>query len=385
MICVAGTSAPRVMLSASLYEGESPTGDSAREPGTSPRRNVGRNEKEALGMRLSRRTVLAGATGVATFGILHWHKADAAEFTYKIAHDLPPTHPIHLRLMQGAKKIGEEAGGKLVVQVYPNGQLGSDSQMLAQVRSGALEVMMIGDNILGQVVPSASIASLPFAFNGYQQLWSTMDGAFGAYIHAKVAAIGLHAFDKGWDVGFRHVITTNRQVHNAGDMKGLKLRVPEAPIQVSFFRALGASPTPINISELYTGLQTHLVDGAELPLSSIESAKFYEVTKQISLTAHQPTTYEALANGAAYQRLPKNLQEILARNLDAMALLERADIADGETGLAATLKTQGETIIKPDRKSFRAVIQHAGLYAKWRDTYGKEPFALLEKAVGKLA
>jgi len=349
----------------------------------------GRREKAAgtngPGMRVSRRSVLAGAAGVTTFGILHWYPASAAEFTFKLGHDGPVTHPQQLRTAEAAKKIGEESGGRLVVQVFPNSQLGSDSQMLAQLRSGALELMMLGDNILGQVVPAASIASLPFAFDGYKELWAAMDGELGRYIHGQVEKIGLLVFARGMDLGFRHVITSSRAIHSADDMKGLKLRVPEAPIQVSFFKALGASPTPLNISELYTGLQTHLVEGAELPLAIIESAKYYEATKYISLTAHQPTSFEMLANGAAYQRLPKDLQEILARNLDAAAVAERADVADGETALKAQLQTQGETIIVPDRKSFRAVIQHAGLYAQWRDTYGAEPFALLEKAVGKLA
>jgi len=343
------------------------------------------NGTKGPGTRVARRAVLAGAAGVAAFGILHWYPAHAAEFTYKIGHDGPVTHPQNLRAVQAAKKISEESGGRLVMQVYPNSQLGSDSQMLAQVRSGALELLMLGDNILGQVVPAASIASLPFAFDSYQQLWAATDGTLGSYIRAQVEKIGLLAFAKGCELGFRHVITSTRPIHSADDMKGLKLRVPEAPIQVSFFRALGASPTPLNISELYTGLQTHLVEGAELPLAIIESAKYYEATKHISLTAHQPTSFETLANGAAYQRLPKDLQEILARNLVEMATLERADVADGETALKAQLQTQGETIITPDRASFRAVIQRAGLYAQWRDTYGPEPFALLEKAVGKLA
>src|ERR1035437_1195776 len=239
-------------------------------------------------MSLSRRTVLAGTIGAASFGILRWHPADAAEFTFKLGHDLPAAHPVHLHVTQAAKKIGEDSGGRLVVQIYPANQLGSDTQMLAQLRSGALELMLLGYNILGQVVPAASVASLPLAFDGYQDLWAAMDGPLGTYIHGRIETVGVHAFDKGWDVGFRHVITSNRPVHNADDMKGLKLRVPDAPVQVSFFRALGASPTPIDTSELYTALQTHLVDGAELPFDTIEHQKFTEVTKYISLTAHQP-------------------------------------------------------------------------------------------------
>ncbi|HUA77421.1 MAG TPA: TRAP transporter substrate-binding protein [Acetobacteraceae bacterium] len=335
-------------------------------------------------MRLTRKQFLTGTAGIAAAAILHY-PADAAEFTYKLGHDQPVTHPQNVRAVEAAKKIGEESGGRLVVQVYPNNQLGGDTQMLAQLRSGALELMQVGDNILANVVPAASDTSLPFAFSGYKQLWDAMDGDFGAYIHAEIEKTGLHVFEKGWDAGFRNVFTSNRAVHDAADMKGLKLRVPEAPIQLAFFRALGASPTPVNNNELYTAIQTHLVDGAEQPLISIESAKYYEVSKYISLTRHQPTPFEMLANGAAWQRLPASLQEILSRNLNAAALLERADIANGEAALEQELKTQGQTIITPDRATFREVIAHAGLYAKWRDTYGTKPFALLEKYTGALA
>ncbi len=168
-------------------------------------------------------------------------------------------------------------------------------------------------------------------------------------------------------------------------MKGLKLRVPQAPIQIAVFKAFGSSPTAVNNSELYTALQTHLVDGAEQPLVSIENARLFEVSKYISMTNHQPTSFEMLGNEAAWRRLPTDLQEILDRNLNAGALLERADVETGEIKLAEQLKSQGQTIITPDRESFRAVIQQAGLYAKWRDTYGEHAFSLLEETVGKLA
>lgn len=334
--------------------------------------------------RLTRRAVLAGGIGVTTFAILHW-PANAAEFTYKLGHDQPVTHPQTIRAMEAAANINKESSGRLVVNVFPNNQLGGDTQMLAQLRSGALELLQIGDNILANVVPSASVAGIPFAFKDYQQLWSTLDGDLGKYIHAQIERVGLHVFDKAWDAGFRQVFTSEHPVKTVADMKGLKLRVPEAPIQLSTFRAFGSSPTPINNSELYTALQTHLVDGGEQPLVSIESARYYEVTKYISMTRHQPTPFEMLANGNAWRRLPKDLQEILTRNLNASALQERADVANGEVALAAQLKTQGQTIIEPDRAGFQEVIRKAGLYAKWRDTYGAEPFALLEKAVGKLA
>jgi tripartite ATP-independent transporter DctP family solute receptor len=336
-------------------------------------------------MNVSRRKTLAGATGVATFGILHWHGAHAAEFTFKLGHDQPVIAPLHLRSEEAAKKIAEESGGRLVVQVYPATQLGSDTQMLAQLRSGALELLLLGDNILGQVVPAANDASLPFAFGGYEQEFSVLDGPLGKYIHGQIEKIGLHCFDKNCDIGLRHVFTSARPVHTAADMKGLKLRVPEAPVQVACFRALGSSPTPLDTSEMYTAIQLHLVDGAEQPLATIEYQKLYEVSKYITLTAHQGTSFEVMANGMQFNRLPKNLQEILAKNLDQMAVLHRQDCIRDETDLKGKLQAQNQTIIAPDRESFRKVIQEAGLYTKWRDAYGAEPFALLEKAVGKLA
>jgi TRAP-type transport system periplasmic protein len=354
----------------------------------SSRNELGHARQLARGsttVRISRRQALTGVAGVAIAGLAGSRRAAAAaEFTFKLGHDQPATHPQNLRAVEAANKITQESGGRLVVQVYPNNQLGGDTQMLAQVRSGALELLMVGDNILANIVPVTSVSDLPFAFAGYKDLWAAMDGKLGDYIRGEIRKVGLHVFDKGWDAGFRQVFTSNRPVHNVADMKGLKLRVPQAPIQIAVFKAFGASPTAVNNSELYTSMQTHLVDGAEQPLISIESARLFEVSKYISMTNHQPTSFEMVGNEAAWRRLPADLQGILARNLDAGALLERADIANGEEDLAKQLKTQGQTIIIPDRESFRAVIQKAGLYAKWRDTYGAQPFSLLEETVGKL-
>ncbi len=293
----------------------------------------------SISQRISRRTLLAGS-GAAAASLAWRRNAKAAAFVFKLGHDQPMDHPQNIRAMQAADNITKESAGRLTVRVFPNSQLGGDTQMLSQIRSGALELLQVGTNILANVVPATAISALPFAFKGYQDLWSTLDGDLGRYIQAKINAAGLHAFDKSWDSGFRDVFTSDRAVHTAADMKGIKLRVPEAPVQVATFKALGASPTPVNNSELYTALQTRLVDGAEVPLSNIETARYFEVTKYVSLTRHQPTPYMMLANGAAWRRLPSDLQDILARNLDQSALQERADIASGEPALEQKLKAK---------------------------------------------
>ena len=331
----------------------------------------------------TRRSFLAGgALGALT--ILKYGPARAAEFTFKLGHDQPVTHPQHLRALEAAEKVKQESDGQLIVQVYPNSQLGGDTQMLAQVRSGALELLQVGDNVLATIVPVTSVSGFPFAFKGYDDLWSTMDGDFGKLLRSEIAKVGLHVFDKGWDAGFRHIFTSGKAVSGPDSLKGLKLRVPQAPIQLATFRAFGASPTPVNNNELYTSLQTHLVDGAEQPLISIESARLYEVSSQIALTNHQPTPFEMLANMAAWRRLPSKLQEILTRSLNNAAMLQRADIRNGEIAIIAQLKTQGQTVTTPDREAFKKVIEDAGLYKTWAQTYGVQAVDLLEASVGKL-
>ncbi len=334
---------------------------------------------------ISRRTALAGAAGAAAFGILRWHRADAAEFVYKLGTDATTTMPLYAFAAQAAAKVNKESDGRLKVQVYPNSQLGTDTQMIAQVRSGAMELLHIGDNILAQLVPEANFAAIPFAFSGYEQAWSAMDGPLGKYIHAQIEKkLGLKVFDKDWEAGLRHVLTISRVVRTPADMKGLKLRVPMAPITVATFKALGASPTPIDWTEVYSALQTHLVDGLEAGFFAANAEKFFEVVKHVSLTAHQTTDYSLVANGAAFGRLPKNLQEILMRNFNEAAALERAATAKADVVLQPKLESQGVTFVKPDRAAFKEVIRKAGLYAKWRDTYGAKGFTLLEQAVGKL-
>lgn len=333
---------------------------------------------------VGRRMLLAGVAGASTFAMLK-HPLYAAPLTYKLGHDNPVDHPVNIRANEAANRIAKESNGQLTVKVFPNNQLGDDTQMLSQLRTGALEFLLLGDNILANVVPSANLAALPFVFNGYQDLWTTLDGDLGRYIHDQITKVtGLHVFDRGWDVGLRNVFTTTRPVRTAADMAGLKLRVPQAPVQLAFFRALGSSPTPVNNSELYTALQTHLVDGAEQPLISIETARYFEISRYVVMTRHQPTPWEMLANGPAWRRLPPDLQAIVTKAFNETALLERRDLAEGEAALEARLKTQNQTFIEPDRESFKDVVRKAGLYQQWRDAYGAEPFALLEKSVGKL-
>ncbi len=335
-------------------------------------------------MALSRRALLAGAGAFASAGVFSIKRARAAEFTYKYANNLPVTHPMNIRANEAAAKIKAETGGRFELQVYPDNQLGSDTDVLSQLRSGAVEFFTLSGLILATLVPAASINGLGFAFPDYNTVWKAMDGSLGAYIRGQIGKAGLVAMDKIWDNGFRQITSSTKPIQTPDDLKGFKIRVPVSPLWTSMFKAFGAAPTSINISETYSALQTGVVEGQENPLAVIATKNFQEVQKYCSLTNHMWDGYWFLANKRAYEAIPDDVRSIVTKNINAAGLAEREDVFKLNASLQSNLTAKGLTFNKPDPAPFREALQKAGFYAEWRGKYGDEAFSILEQAVGKL-
>jgi tripartite ATP-independent transporter DctP family solute receptor len=203
-------------------------------------------------------------------------------------------------------------------------------------------------------------------------------------VRAQIEKVGLLTMSRPWDNGFRHVTTSTKAVRTPEDLKGLKLRVPAAPMLSSLFTALGASPTPINFNEVYSALQTKLVEGQENPLAIISTARLYEVQKFCSLTNHVWDAYWILGNRRAIERLPKEIQEIVRRELDKAALDERADIAALSVSLRTELAGKGVQVIEPDRKAFKEALARGSFYKDLRARFGDEAWKMLQGSVGGL-
>ncbi len=337
--------------------------------------------------RMTRRGFLrasAAGTGVAAFGILT-KRGDAAEFTWRYANDMVPTHSMNVRLQQAVERIRQESGGRMEIQIFPNNQLGGDTDMLSQLRTGVIQLFNLSGLILATVVPVASINGIGFGLKDYDQVWTAMDGALGGYVRGAIEKSGLFAFDKMWDNGYRQVTSSTHPINTPEDFKGFKIRVPVSPLWTSMFKAFGASPASINFSEVYAALQTKIVEGQENPLSLIEFNKFYEVQKYVSLTNHMWDGFWSLANGRAWASLPKDLQEIIARNIDEAAIEERQDIRKLNDSLRSQLTQQGMVFNETDPAKFRATLRTAGFYAEWKEKYGPEAWAAFEKHVGALS
>jgi TRAP-type transport system periplasmic protein len=335
-------------------------------------------------MTMSRRAVLAGTGAFAGASVFGVRRARAAEFTYKYANNLPATHPMNIRALEAAEKIKADTGGRFELQVFPNNQLGSDTDVLSQLRSGAVEFFTLSGLILATLVPAASINGLGFIFPDYDAVWSAMDGELGAYIRSQIARAGLVPFEKIWDNGFRQITTSTKPIVTPGDLKGFKIRVPVSPLWTSLFKALEAAPASINFSEVYSALQTKIVEGQENPLAIIYTAKLFEVQKYCSLTNHMWDGFWFLANKRAYEAIPDDLRAIVTKHINDAGVAERADLFKLNTSLQADLAANSMIFNKPDPAPFREALQKAGFYKEWRGKYGEEAFAILEKAVGKL-
>jgi len=326
------------------------------------------------------------ASAAAATGMISTQAFAAAEFTLKYANNLPATHPMNLRAKEMAAKIATESKGRIDFQVYPNNQLGNDTDTLGQVRSGAVDFFTLSPLILGTLVPAAQISGVGFAFKDYNQVWAAMDGELGAHVRKQIDAKStLFAFEKIWDNGYRQITNSTRAINKPEDLKGMKLRVPPSPLWTSMFRAFDSAPASINFAEVYSALQTKIVEGQENPMAIISTAKLYEVQKFCSMTNHMWDGFWFLANKKSFERLPKDLQEIVTRNINEAGVKQRADVKALNDSLATEMKGKGLQFNDTDNEAFRAKLRSAGFYTEWHKKFGDEPWALLEKYTGKLA
>lgn len=334
-----------------------------------------------------RRTVLKQLGGLAATTLVPGIALaqSGAKFNLKVAISLPESHPTCIALKTASAEILKESAGRLVVEVYPNGQLGSDTDTVSQVRSGAIDFVCTAGTIWGNLVPVTSINTVAFAFPDYAAVWKAMDGDLGAHMRAAFDKVNLVAVGKVYDHGFRQITHSSKAIATPKDLEGMKIRVPASPILTSLFKGLGASPATVPIGELYTALQTKVVDGEENALPTIDATKLYEVQKFCSYTSHVWDCFTLVGNKRNWNGLPADLRTLATRIFDANALKQRAAHETLNATLEAKLKGAGMQFNKVDGRPFREVLQKSGYYTEWQKKFGPEAWTLLEKYSGKLA
>ena len=324
---------------------------------------------------------LAGVTGALSPPA---RAQDKQRLRYKLGTDLPVTHSVNVRLKEAIQAIESDTHGEVEVALFPNNQLGSDPDMLSQVRFGALELATFPGTVMSTLIPVTSVTGVGFAFTSYDKVWAAMDGEVGNHIRRSIEKFKLQPFDTVWDNGFRQITTSVRPIKSPEDLRNLKLRVPPVPLWVAMFKALGAAPVSLPLSEAYQALQTKVADGQENPLALINNAKFFEVQKYCSLTNHAWDGFWFVASGRTWKNMPADVQQIMRKHINAAALKQRDDIVRANVDLQKALEAKGLQFNTVEPAPFQALLKTNGFYKSARERFGGEAWALLQRYTGDI-
>jgi tripartite ATP-independent transporter DctP family solute receptor len=336
---------------------------------------------------VSRRSLLkSSAAAVAVAPMLKSPAvlAQAAPLKLKFGNDLPATHSVNVRLKEAIDAITAETKGQVAISLFPNNQLGSDTDMVAQLRSGALELATMPGTVLSTLIPTASLTGVGFAFTSYDKVWAAMDGEVGKFIRGNIEKVGLVPFEAVWDNGFRQITSSTRPIKEPQDLANFKIRVPVVPLWVAMFSAFGAAPVSIPLNEAYSALQTKIADGQENPLALIESAKFYEVQKFCSLTNHAWDGFWLLSSARVWKTIPKDVQQVMQTHFNAAAKKQRDDIAQANADYQKALEAKGLIFNSTQAEAFQAALAKTSFYKDAKAKFGNEAWTLLQKYAGNI-
>jgi tripartite ATP-independent transporter DctP family solute receptor len=231
----------------------------------------------------------------------------AADYKIRVANPVAPDHSWGRAAVVFKEEVEKLSGGKIAVDVHHAGALGKVRETMEMVRMGTLETALGGVAHIQRNVPELGITVLPFLWKDLTRLFVVLDGPMGKELDKRLLSAGFYNLGF-FDNGFRHVSNSRKPVMAVEDMKGLKIRTLPTPVHIAYFKAIGAAPTPLDWTELFEALRTGVVDSQENPPSMTYTAKFYEVQKFYSLTAHVNEVGAFVMSKTFYEKLPKDLQ-----------------------------------------------------------------------------
>lgn len=236
--------------------------------------------------------------------------ATAQEVRINLAHGGDPVHPWHEAAQKFAAEVSEKSNGAIAINIFTAGQMGSDREMLESTQSGSLQMSVISTMAMSGFEPSLQIFDLPYLMPSYETAYKVLDGEIGAKVGEGLIAKGVRNLAY-WENDYRQLSNNVRPIEKASDLAGLKIRVPETPILISWLENLNAIPTPIAYTELYTSLQQGVVDGQDNGIFLSHSAKYYEVQKYYTLTNHIYAPAAFLISEGFYQGLSDEHRAII--------------------------------------------------------------------------
>jgi tripartite ATP-independent transporter DctP family solute receptor len=274
-----------------------------------------------------------------------------------------------------ANRVAERTGENFQIQTFPSEQVGNERQMLDAVMLGTLDICKTSTGVISAVVPEFGVFDLPYVFRDLNHMMATVRSKVGQDLAAKLEARNVKVLF--WmEQGTRSFYTTSKQVRTPSDLKGMKIRTIAAPVMVDTINALGATATPMGFGDLYLGLKSGVVDGAENAPDAIWYAKHHEVAKYFTVTNHFRTPVVVVMNKAKFDALPREYQEIVMTTARETQDWAGSLYSQVSSALMASLKKAGMTVIDADEQAFRKAVEP--VYAKHAEKFAAQLKAIRE-------
>jgi tripartite ATP-independent transporter DctP family solute receptor len=227
--------------------------------------------------------------------------------------------------------------------------------MVENMRNGVQEITWVTVGFFGSYEPILNVIESGYLFRDSQHSYKVFDGPMGNEIRALVEKHGVKLLGY-YEAGMRHITNSVRPIKTPADLKGLKIRTPQAKYHLNTLKYMGANPVAMSFGELYTAMQQKVVDGQENPFSNIYKAKFYEVNKYMSLTGHLHLTHMVMYSAKLWERLPADLQKIVRESVIESQEAERKAVQDDDTNLLKEIKAKGMLVNDADREAFKKTV-----------------------------
>ena len=302
----------------------------------------------------------------------------------KFATQNPKGHPIVVGMEKFAELVAAKSGGKMKVNLFPGGVLGSDQANVSGLQGGTLEIVSLNSGILASQAKEFGIYDFPFMFASPKEADAVVDGPFGKMMHQKLEAKGIVGLAY-WELGFREITNSRRPINKVDDIAGLKLRVIPNAINVDWVKALGANPTPLAFPEVYAALDQKAIDGQENPLTVINANKFYEVQKHVALTNHQYNPQSVIFSKKVWDTLSDGNKKILTDAALEAGKFQRQASREAAGAALESLKKNGMQVTElsaAELAKFRDKMKP--VIAKHSEVVGAETVKALEAELSKL-
>ena len=317
-------------------------------------------------------------TGISSM-VMGLSGAYAADFNFTFAHVLIESTPNARAAVKFKEEVEKNSDGRIAINIRPAAQLGGDVEIIEQTQMNLVQIAIPPTGNLANFDQKMFLFDLPYLMPNEEAMKRVLDGEVGREILDGLEKSNLKGINY-WGAGFRNMTNNIRPITKPDDLKNIKMRVLQAPTVMATYRTYGANPTAMAFTEVYNGLQQGVIEGQENPYANIDSMKFYEVQKYMTLTHHTYHTYAAVMNKAAWESLPDDLQTVMQEAFDVSRDYARELTLEDEKEIYERIKDQIEIIELTDEGREAFIEKSQPLYKQFEKQLTPELIAKAQAA-----